>query len=55
QGAASAFPGADLLRDGLGMIALVAMMGIITLLGLGVVYQVKSKKQGVAVDVAGES
>ena len=55
QGAASAFPGADLLRDGLGMIALVAMMAIITLLGLGVMFGVKSKKQGVEVDVAGES
>lgn len=55
QGAASAFPGADLLRDGLGMIALVAMMGIITLTGLGVVFGVKSKKRGVEADVAGES
>ena len=55
QGAASAFPGADLLRDGLGMIALVAMMGIITLLGLGVVFGVKSRKQGVEADVASES
>ncbi len=55
QGAASAFEGADLLRDGLGMIALVAMMGIITLLGLGVVFEVKSKKQGVEADAASES
>lgn len=55
QGAASAFEGADLLRDGLGMIALVAMMGIITLLSLGVVFEVKSRKQGVEADVAIES
>jgi hypothetical protein len=55
QGAASAFEGADLLRDGLGMIALVAMMGIITLLGLGVVFKVKSRKQGVEADVTAES
>ncbi|NLL47136.1 MAG: DUF1538 domain-containing protein [Firmicutes bacterium] len=55
QGAASAFPGADLLRDGLGMIAVVAMMGIITLLGLGVVFGVKSRKQGVEVDAGVES
>lgn len=50
QGAASAFEGADLLRDGLGMIALVAMMSIITMLGLGVLFGVKSKKQGVEAD-----
>lgn len=55
QGAASAFEGADLLRDGLGMIALVAMMSIITLLGLGAVFEVKSRKQGVEADVASES
>ncbi len=55
QGAASAFEGADLLRDGLGMIALVAMMSIITLLALGVVFEVKSKKQGVEMDVTRES
>lgn len=42
QGAAGAFEGADLLRDGLGMIALVAMSGIVTLLALGVVFRVKS-------------
>lgn len=55
QGAASAFEGADLLRDGLGMIALVAMMGIITLLGLGVVFEIKSKKQGVEANAASGS
>lgn len=55
QGAASAFEGADLLRDGLGMIALVAMMSIITLLGLGVVFDSKSKKRGVETDVASEA
>lgn len=55
QGAASAFEGADLLRDGLGMIALVAMMGIITLLGLGVVFEAKSRKRGVEADATGES
>lgn len=43
QGAAGAFPGADLLRDGLGMIALVAMAGIVTLLALGVLFRVQSK------------
>jgi len=43
QGAAGAFEGADLLRDGLGMIALVAMAGIVTLLALGAVFRVKSR------------
>jgi hypothetical protein len=42
QGAAGAFEGADLLRDGLGMIALVAMAGIVTMLALGVVFRAKS-------------
>lgn len=43
QGAAGAFEGADLLRDGLGMIALVAMSAIVTMLALGVVFRVKSR------------
>lgn len=43
QGAAGALEGADLLRDGLGMIALVAMAGIVTMLGLGVVFRVKTR------------
>jgi hypothetical protein len=47
QGAASAFPGANLLRDGFGMIALVATAPIITLQILGFIFQARSKKQGV--------
>lgn len=47
QGAASAFEGANLLRDGFGMIALVAMAPIITLQILGFIFQARSKKQGV--------
>lgn len=47
QGAASAFEGANLLRDGFGMIALVAMTPIITLQILGFIFQARSKKQGV--------
>ncbi|HPT84041.1 MAG TPA: DUF1538 domain-containing protein [Limnochordia bacterium] len=47
QGAASAFEGANLLRDGFGMIALVAMAPIITLQILGFIFQARSRKQGV--------
>lgn len=49
QGAASAFEGANLLRDGFGMIALVAMAPIITLQILGFIFQIRSRKQGVEV------
>lgn len=51
QGAASAFPGANLLRDGFGMIALVAMAPILTLQILGFIFQRRSQKQGVDSDV----
>ncbi|NLM77051.1 MAG: DUF1538 domain-containing protein [Ruminococcaceae bacterium] len=44
QGAANAHEGADLLIDGFGMIAMVAMMPIITLQLLGLVYGLKRKK-----------
>lgn len=44
QGAAQAFEGADVLVDGFGMIALVAMMPIITLEGLGLVFRKKAKE-----------
>ena len=50
QGAASAFPGANLLRDGFGMIALVAMAPILTLQVLGFIFQARSQKQGVDSD-----
>ncbi|WP_074913023.1 DUF1538 domain-containing protein [Proteiniclasticum ruminis] len=46
QGAANAFEGADLLVDGFGMIAMVAMAPIITLQLLGLVFQSKAKKKG---------
>ncbi|WP_303975476.1 DUF1538 domain-containing protein [Streptococcus merionis] len=42
QGAAHIFEGADLLVDGFGMIAMVAMTPIITLQILGFIYQLKS-------------
>lgn len=47
QGAANAFEGADLLVDGFGMIAMVAMTPIITLEALGFLFQIKSKVKGV--------
>lgn len=46
QGAAHAHEGADMLVDGFGMIAMVAMAPIITLQLLGLVFQRKAKKKG---------
>lgn len=45
QGAAQAIEGADVLRDGFGMIAMVAMMPIITLQLLGFIFKLKSKRE----------
>lgn len=47
QGVANAFEGADVIADGFGMIAMVALFPIITLEILGLVYAIKSKKKGV--------
>ena len=47
QGAANAFEGADLLVDGFGMIAMVAMIPILTLEVLGIIFVIKSKREGV--------
>ncbi len=47
QGAANAFEGADVVVDGFGMIAMVAMAPIITLQALGLVFAMKTKKKGV--------
>ncbi len=44
QGVARGFEGADLLKDGFGMIAMVAMTPIITLQILGVFYKIKSER-----------
>lgn len=46
QGAAEAIEGADVLMDGFGMIAMVAMMPIITLQLLGLIFKLKSRKGG---------
>lgn len=45
QGAAHAYPKADILVDGFGMIAMVAMMPIITLQILGLIFEKKSRKK----------
>lgn len=47
QGAAHAYEGADLMVEGFGMIAMVAMTPIITLEVLGLVFKIKSKAKGV--------
>lgn len=47
QGAAHAFEGADLMADGFGMIAMVAMLPIITLETLGFIFGLKTKSKGV--------
>ena len=46
QGAADTFEGADLMADGFGMIAMVAMFPIITLQILGLIFAYKSKSKG---------
>ncbi|MCJ7842156.1 DUF1538 domain-containing protein [Lederbergia sp. NSJ-179] len=47
QGAAEAIEGANVLIDGFGMIAMVAMTPLIALQILGLVFKLKSKKEGV--------
>jgi hypothetical protein len=46
QGAAEAIEGADVLLDGFGIIAMVALTPLITLQILGLIYQIKSRKGG---------
>ncbi|HWQ59157.1 MAG TPA: DUF1538 domain-containing protein [Clostridia bacterium] len=48
QGAAEAVDSADVLVDGFGVIALVAMAPLIALQILGLIFRLKSKKKGVA-------
>ncbi len=50
QGTASATEGANVLIDGFGVIAMVALMPLIALQILGIIFKVKSRKQGVAPD-----
>lgn len=51
QGAAEAIEGANVLIDGFGMIAMVALTPLITLQIVGFVFKLKSKKGGLAKDV----
>lgn len=51
QGAAEAVEGADVLVDGFGMIAMVALTPLIALQVLGLIFKLKSKKEGVGRDV----
>lgn len=48
QGAAQSYPNAHPILDGLGMIALVALMPIITLQVLGLIFKIKTRKAGTA-------
>lgn len=50
QGAAESFEGANVLTDGFGMIAMVAMIPIITLQMLGLLFKIRSKKGGIEGD-----
>lgn len=50
QGVAEAIDGANVLIDGFGMIAMVAMTPLIALQILGLVFKIKSKKEGVEPD-----
>lgn len=46
QGIAHSFEGADVMADGFGMIAMVAMIPILTLEILGLIYRIKSTRKG---------
>ena len=48
QGVASGIPTADVLIDGFGVIAMVAMTPILGISILGLIYQLKSKKEGLS-------
>lgn len=50
QGAATATPTADVLIDGFGIIAMVAMTPIIAIMTLGLIYSQRSKKEGVSIE-----
>ena len=47
QGAANAIEGANVMVDGFGMIAMVALMPLIALQVLGLIFKIKSKKGGI--------
>ena len=47
QGIANATPTADVFSDGFGVIAMVAMTPLIALQLLGILFKIKSKKDGI--------
>lgn len=47
QGIANAYPLANVVRDGFGMVALVGISPILSLQVLGIIYTIKTKKRGV--------
>ena len=49
QGMAAQVPGADVVADGFGMIAIVAMMPIIAIELLGAIYKLKLRKADAAI------
>ena len=52
QGAAKAIEGADVMLDGFGIIAMVALTPLLTLQVLGLIYKLKSRKEGTENDDA---
>lgn len=50
QGVAEAIEGADVLREGFGMISMVALTPLITLQILGLIFKIKSAKGGIKAD-----
>jgi hypothetical protein len=53
QGAANAIPTANVLVDGFGVIAMVAMMPLVALQLLGLVFKVKARREGIDVNDTG--
>ncbi|SHI50342.1 DUF1538 domain-containing protein [Lutispora thermophila] len=54
QGAASAIPTANVLVDGFGVIAMVAMMPLVALQLLGLIFKIKAKREGINVHDSGK-
>ncbi|KXO16325.1 hypothetical protein HMPREF3189_00824 [Clostridiales bacterium KA00134] len=50
QGAASQIQTADLLIDGFGVIAMVAMMPVLSISILGLIFKLKAKKESVIIE-----
>ncbi|NLY55786.1 MAG: DUF1538 family protein, partial [Firmicutes bacterium] len=48
----SAIEGADIVKDGFGIIAMVALTPVIALQVLGLLFQAKSKKGGIETDAS---